>query len=68
MKIDVKLGHDSYPIRIERGVLAKADQLLNLARRVLIVTDDGVPAQYAQQVLHACEAAKHSPISKCFAV
>lgn len=43
MKIDVKLGHDSYPIWIARGLLAEAGQYLNLKRRVLVVTDDGVP-------------------------
>ena len=57
MRLDVELGRDSYPIRIERGVLAEADKNLDLARRVLIVTDDGVPAQYARQVRNACEAA-----------
>ena len=58
MKIDVKLGHDSYPIWIARGLLAEAGQYLNLKRRVLVVTDDGVPARYAQQLLKACEEEK----------
>ena len=57
MKLDVKLGRDSYPILIARGMLAEADQHLALARRVLVVTDDGVPTQYARRVLDACEAA-----------
>ena len=43
MKLDVKLGRDSYPILIARGMLAEAGQHLALARRVLVVTDDGVP-------------------------
>lgn len=58
MRIDVKLGTDSYPILIERGILAEAGRHLALDRRVLVVTDDGVPAKYAQQVLDACEAGK----------
>lgn len=57
MKLDVKLGRDSYPILIARGMLAEAGQHLTLARRVLVVTDDGVPTQYARRVLDACEAA-----------
>ena len=57
MKLDVKLGRDSYPILIARGMLAEAGQYLALARRVLVVTDDGVPTQYARRVLDACEAA-----------
>ena len=57
MKLDVKLGCDSYPILIARGMLAEAGQHLALARRVLVVTDDGVPTQYARRVLDACEAA-----------
>ena len=62
MKIDVKLGHDSYPIWIARGLLAEAGQYLNLKRRVLVVTDDGVPARYAQQLLKACEEEKGTGI------
>lgn len=57
MKLDVKLGCDSYPILIARGMLAEAGKHLELARRVLVVTDDGVPTQYARRVLDACEAA-----------
>ena len=57
MKLDVKLGRDSYPILIARGMLAEAGQHLALALRVLVVTDDGVPTQYARRVLDACEAA-----------
>ena len=37
--------------------IAEAGQHLALARRVLVVTDDGVPTQYARRVLDACEAA-----------
>lgn len=62
MKIDVKLGHDSYPIWIARGLLAEAGQHLNLKRRVLVVTDDGVPARYAQQLLKVCEEEKGTGI------
>ena len=45
---------DSYDIILERGGLARAGELLQLNRRVLIVTDDGVPAAYAGAVAAAC--------------
>ena len=35
---------------IARGCIARAGELLDLDRRVLIVTDDGVPARYAETV------------------
>ena len=44
------LGADSYDIVIERGALYKAKDLLNLDRKVLVVTDDGVPQEYASAV------------------
>lgn len=48
--IRMNLGKDSYNIELERGNLAKAGELLNLNRKVMIITDDGVPKEYAQQV------------------
>ncbi len=45
----------SYYIVIERGVLSRVSQLLNLDRKVLVVTDSGVPANYAQALLDACQ-------------
>ena len=51
----VDLGSDSYLITIRRGSLAHAGEYMNLNRKVLIVTDSGVPAQYAQTVASCCE-------------
>ena len=51
----MNLGADSYDIIVERGILSSADQHLNLNRRVLIVTDSGVPAQYAKAVADQCK-------------
>ena len=39
---------------VERGVLQKAGELLDLDRKVLVVTDDGVPAIYAKTILSQC--------------
>lgn len=51
---DVRTGSGSYPVKIERGVLSRIGDLLPLGgRKVLIVTDDGVPAEYARAVLAA---------------
>lgn len=48
--LSMDLGADSYDIIIERGALQRAGELLELDRKVLVLTDDGVPAQYAQTV------------------
>ena len=58
MVISVSLQEESYNIYIERGALARAGELLHLARRVLVVTDSGVPAAYAAAVAGACELAR----------
>ena len=55
MIIKMDLGKDSYDIEVERGSLSFAGKLFNLNRKVLIVTDDGVPAQYSQCVASQCK-------------
>ena len=54
MIIRMELGDSSYDIVLERGCLKKAGELLNLDRKVFILTDDGVPAQYAGTVAEQC--------------
>lgn len=49
MKLQVSLDSSSYPITIERGILSHLEGL-DPARRYAIVTDDGVPAKWVQQV------------------
>ena len=59
MIIPVNLGQDSYDITLERGALkyaAKALGLENEGRKVMIVTDDGVPPQYANKLLEQCRS------------
>lgn len=46
----MELGELGYDIVIERGALDRAAELLDLDRKVLVVTDDGVPAEYAAKV------------------
>ena len=50
MTLTVSLPHTSYDIIIERGALKQANSFLKLNRRVLIVTDSGVPTEYAQTI------------------
>ena len=54
MTIHMNLKQDSYDIVVERGVLAEAGRHLRLDRRVLIVTDAGVPSVYAQTLADQC--------------
>ncbi len=55
MILPLTLPQNSYDIVIERGCLQQAGKLLNLNRKVLIVTDTGVPETYAQTVAKACK-------------
>lgn len=48
--LTMNLGENSYPIIVGRDILSSADSYFNLKRRVLIVTDDGVPNKYAQTI------------------
>ncbi len=58
MVISVSLGAQSYPIILDAGVLARAGEHLSLDRRVLVVTDSGVPKEYAETVAGACRQAR----------
>ena len=55
MIIPINLGSNSYDIIVERSSLNKANEYLNLNRKVLIVTDDGVPTEYSQAVFKMCK-------------
>jgi len=57
MTIHMNLDEDSYDILVERGLLEQAGQHLNLNRRVLVVTDSGVPAEYAETLAGQCKEA-----------
>ena len=55
MVLHLDLPKNGYDIILERGALERAGELLKLDRRVLIVTDSGVPAQYAETVAAQCK-------------
>ncbi len=56
-KIPVSLGKDSYDVILGCGVILLADKYLKLDRRVLVITDDGVPAHYANIIANQCKEA-----------
>lgn len=56
MNIHLDLKENSYDIIVERGILGQAGKHLNLDRRVLVVTDSGVPEIYAQTLAEQCKA------------
>ena len=58
MIIPVNLGKDSYDIVLERGCIRRTGGLLRLGRKVLVVTDDGVPETYARTVAAQCPEAR----------
>ena len=73
MKLRMELGADSYDIRIEPGCLKHAGEHLDLDCRVMIVTDTGVPEQYAgciaaQSKTPFLHVVPQGEDSKCFAV
>ena len=56
MKKTIKTERGSYDITVERGALARAGELFDLNRRVLILSDDGVPDAYVQAIAAQCKA------------
>jgi len=55
MTINMNLSENSYDIIVERGILESAKENLNLQRRVLIVTDSGVPIEYVKTLAKQCK-------------
>ena len=71
MILPLNLEADSYDIVVERGSLNKISSYLNLDRKVLILTDSGVPKEYAKCVLKASKDGyiyeiEQGEASKCF--
>lgn len=60
-----------YDVIVEKGALDSVEKYFDLRRKVLIVTDDGVPQEYANKVKEKCKFAvvltlKHGEESKNF--
>ena len=70
MTLNVKTSQGNYDILIERGSLHRAGEVFNLNRKVLVVTDSGVPEEYAMTVASQCDEAvlfvfEQGEASKC---
>lgn len=57
MIIPIKTQNGSYNIYLERGALNKAGEYFDLDRKVMIVTDTGVPSEYSKTVAALCKNA-----------
>ena len=55
MTLNMNLGANSYDIILEHGAIQKASKYLNLNRKVFVITDDGVPGEYADIVCAQCK-------------
>lgn len=55
MILKVKLKQNPYDVVIGRGQLNEIEKYLNLKRKVLILTDSGVPKEYALKVKNKCD-------------
>ena len=54
-KIHVNLQKDSYDILLGCSLLSHAREYLSLDRKALILTDSGVPKEYAQEIANQCK-------------
>ncbi len=55
MILPVKTSTGAYDIVLERGALSRTREYLPNTGKALIVTDNGVPTEYAKAVAEACE-------------
>ncbi len=55
MIVQINTNKDSYDIVIERDAINHIEDYLNLKRKVLIITDSGVPSIYSEAVLKKCK-------------
>jgi len=54
MTLKLRQGSSAYDITVARGALSRAGELFDLQRKVLVITGEGVPQQYAAAVLSQC--------------
>lgn len=57
MIIPIKTSNGGYDIVLEHNALEKLNDFLNLKRKVMIVTDSGVPSVYSELAASQCEKA-----------
>ncbi|MGX8833373.1 3-dehydroquinate synthase [Amedibacillus sp. YH-ame6] len=54
MKLHIDLKENGYDIILEHGALHHVSDYVNLERKVMIITDSGVPTQYAKILSEQC--------------
>lgn len=54
MTLNFRCGEIAYDITIGSGILSEAGLVFDLRRKVLVVTDEGVPEEYPRAVLEQC--------------
>lgn len=64
MKLHVDLKENGYDIVMEKGLLCRLGTYVDLQRKVMIVTDSGVPPLYAQTIRQQCQNAYVYTIEK----
>ena len=55
--LKMNLGTSSYEITVGRNILSRAGELMNLSRKVFVITDGGVPREYAEAIKAQCKDA-----------
>ena len=60
-KLHLDLGENSYDVIVGNGLIKNAQKYLNLNRKVLVVTDSGVPEEYSNTICSQC--AKYKKIT-----
>lgn len=56
--IKVNLEQSEYSVTIGSKIIGSADKYFNLNRKVLVLTDDGVPQEYSKTVAALCRSAR----------
>ncbi len=56
MKLNVKTSSGSYDIHFGNGILSEAKSFFKLNRRVMIVTDSGIPCEYIETLKTQCQS------------
>ena len=55
--LNMNLGENSYPITVGHGLIESANNFFNLNRNAFIITDSGVPHNYAESISKICKSA-----------
>lgn len=62
MGLTIDLPGRAYDIEVERACLDRAGELLDLERKCMIVSDEGVPSEYVEKVACSCSCAERVTI------